>query len=85
MHARGARKPADSDRYGLIWLADWEKATETKQSDVLQVDDDREALTFFLDLLRHQELIPLNSGGIVTTNNSHCVLELVGDFSCRNK
>lgn len=42
-------------------------------------------LTFFLDLLRHQELIPFNTGGIVAPDDSHCILELVGNFSWRNK
>lgn len=41
-------------------------------------------LTFFLDLLRHQELVSLESGGIVAADNSDRILELVGDFSCIN-
>lgn len=44
---------------------------------------EQRTLTFFLDLLRHQELIPLNGGGVVTANDSHRILELVGHFSWR--
>lgn len=43
------------------------------------------ALTFLLDLLRHQELISFNSGGIVTANDSDRILELVGNFSWGEK
>lgn len=42
-------------------------------------------LTFLLDLLWHQELIPFNSGGVVAANDPHCILELVSNFSWRNK
>lgn len=45
----------------------------------------KKALTFFLDLLRHQELIPLNRGGVVAADDSHRILELVGHFSWRRR
>ena len=39
------------------------------------------SLTFFFDLLRHQELISLDGGGIVTPDDPHSILELVGYLS----
>ena len=36
--------------------------------------------TFLLDLLRHQELIPFDGGGIVAPDDPHGILELVGYF-----
>lgn len=39
------------------------------------------ALTFFFDLFRDQELVPLDGGGVITPDDPHSILKLVRHIS----